>query len=97
MAIAQQANVMFLAWYVYDASGTPVWYVASSCAVSGSGCAGTLYRTTGPQLGPAFDPTKVQVFVAGAVTLSFTDADHGVLSYTVDGVAGSKAITRQLF
>jgi len=97
MAITQQASVMFLAWYVYDSSGKPVWYVASNCAVSDSGCTGTLYRTTGPAFGPAFDPTKIQVFSVGSVTLSFSDANQGTLSYTVNGVSGTKNITRQLF
>ncbi len=97
MAIAEQGSVMFLAWYVYDSSGKPVWYVASDCAVSGNGCSGTLYRTTGPAFGPAFDPTKVQVFTAGTVTLSFSDSSNGTLSYTVNGIAGTKSITRQTF
>ena len=97
MAIAQQASVMFLAWYVYDGSGKPMWYVASNCAVSGNGCSGTLYRTTGPAFGPTFDPGSIQVFTVGGVSLTFSDADHGTLSYTVDGVSGTKSITRQLF
>jgi hypothetical protein len=97
MAIAQQGSVMFLAWYVYDAAGKPVWYVASGCAVSGNGCSGALYRTTGPAFGPSFDSTRIQVFTAGTVTLTFNDASTGTLSYTVNGVSGTKAITRQLF
>jgi len=97
MAIAQQGSVMFLAWYVYDSSGKPRWYVASNCAVTGATCSGTLYRTTGPVFGPTFDSTKIQVFTVGSVTLTFGDADHGTLSYTVDGVSGTKTITRQIF
>jgi hypothetical protein len=33
----------------------------------------------------------------GSATLTFSDANNGTLSYTVNGVSGSKAITRQLF
>lgn len=97
MAIAQQASVMFLAWYVYDSAGKPMWYVASNCTVSGTGCTGTLYRTTGPAFGPTFDSTQVHVFAVGSVTLDFSDPNNGTLSYMVDGVSGTKAITRQLF
>jgi len=97
MAITQQASLMFLAWYVYDSSGKPMWYVSSNCAVTGSGCTGKLYRTTGPALAPTFDSSKIQVFTVGSVTLTFSDADHGTLSYTVDGVSGTKSITRQVF
>ena len=98
-AITQYASQMFLAWYVYDAGGKPVWYVASNCALTadGDGCSGTLYRTTGPAFGPTFNPASVQVFEAGTVSLQFSDGNNGRLSYTVGGVASSKAITRQLF
>ncbi|HXZ49192.1 MAG TPA: hypothetical protein VEG27_09230 [Usitatibacter sp.] len=97
LAMAQQYGVIFLAWYVYDASGKPVWYVASDCVVSGSSCSGTLYRTTGPPFGPTFDSTQIKVFEAGSVLVSFIDANNAVLSYTVDGVSATKTITRQVF
>ena len=98
-AITQYGNQMFLAWYVYDGAGKPVWYVASNCAlnVEGTGCSGTLYRTTGPALGPTFNPAQVQVFTSGTMSLEFTDGNNGRLSYTVSGATSSKAITRQLF
>ena len=97
MAITQQFGNIFLAWYVYDSSGKPFWYVAPSCAVSGSSCLGTLYRTTGPPFGPPLDPTKVQPFAVGSAIVSFVDANNAVLSYTVDGVSATKVIQRQLF
>ena len=87
---------------MYDNSGFPTWLVASDCVVnaSGNGCSGTLYRTLGPP-GPAasltFDPARVSVSVAGHIDVAFTDRDNGIVTYTVDGVAGAKAITRQLF
>ena len=43
------------------------------------------------------DPAQVQVFPVGSVTLTFSDGNNGTLSYLVDGVSGSKTITRQLF
>lgn len=97
LSVTHQSGVMFLAWYVYDAAGRPMWYVASNCAVSGSGCAGTLYRTRGPAFGSTFDPAQVRAFEAGSVSLAFTDPNTGILTYTVDGVTASKALTRQLF
>jgi hypothetical protein len=97
MAISHQFGIMFLAWFVYDAGGNPTWYVASSCVVSGNGCSGTLYRTTGPPFGPTFDPNAVHAFSVGTVSLSFTDANDATLSYTVDGVRATKVIARQTF
>ncbi|HUL94686.1 MAG TPA: hypothetical protein VLT89_01685 [Usitatibacter sp.] len=97
LAITQQYANIFLAWYVYDANGKPVWYVASNCVVSGSSCSGTLYRTTGPVFATSFDPTQVQVFTVGSAIVSFVDANNAVLSYIVDGVPATKTITRQIF
>ena len=99
IAVTQQFRVMFLAWYVYGPSGNPIWYVASNCAVNaaGDGCTGAVYRTTGPPFGPVFTPGAINVTEVGSATLSFSDGNNGVLSYVVDGVSGSKSITRQLF
>jgi len=99
LMVTHQFGVMFLAWYVYDGAGKPVWYVASNCNVNASqtGCSGTLYRTTGPAFGPTFNSSQVRVFDAGTVSLSFSDANNGTLSYTVNGASASKAITRQVF
>jgi lysyl endopeptidase len=99
LSVTHQGRVMFLAWYVYDSGGNPVWYVASNCVVNatGSGCSGALYRTSGPAFGATFDPNSVRATEAGTVSLSFQDGNNGLLGYTVDGQSGTKAITRQLF
>ncbi|HYC38454.1 MAG TPA: YncE family protein [Usitatibacter sp.] len=99
MAITQQFQTMFLAWFVYNSAGQPVWYVVSDCAVTagGNGCSGSVFRTTGPPFGPTFNPSLISVFPAGSATLTFSDANNGTLSFTVDGVSGSKSITRQVF
>lgn len=99
LGVTQQHSVMFLAWYVYDNSGRPIWYAAPDCRViaSGNSCSGPLYRTSGPVLGATFNPGQVQTSIAGAVSLDFSGPNNGVLSYTVGGVTASKSITRQLF
>ena len=97
LLISHEYGVMFLAWFVYDSNGKPVWYVVSDCVVAGSGCTGTVYRTTGPPLGPSFNPSLVQVFSAGTATVTFSDPNNGVLTWTVNGASESKIITRQLF
>ncbi|MEP7070207.1 MAG: YncE family protein [Usitatibacter sp.] len=99
LAITQQYNIMFLAWYVYDGNGQPTWFVVPNCAVnnSGMGCVGDAYRTTGPPFGPTFDPAQVQVFGAGKMFLNFTDANNGQIDYNNDTLFVSKRITRQIF
>jgi hypothetical protein len=97
MVITQQYGVMFLAWYVYDGSGNPVWYVAPDCVVSGSSCSGTAYSTTGPPLGPSFDPNAVHATPVGTISIGFSDANNASINYTINGVSGTKNITRQTF
>ena len=97
MAISHQYGDIFLAWYVYDANGKPMWYVASNCVVSGSSCSGTLYRTTSAPFGPTYDANLFKVFTAGSAIVSFVDANNAVLSYTVDNVTATKTIARQIF
>jgi len=97
IAMAQQNANIFLAWYVYDNTGKPVWYVASNCTVNGSSCSGVLYSTKGPAFGPTFPPNQIQVITAGSVIVSFVDANNAVLSYTVGNVTATKTITRQIF
>ena len=99
MAITQQYNIMFLAWFVYDASGKPVWYVAPDCVVpaSGNGCSGDLFQVTGPPFATTFDPLKIQASKVGTVAVTFTDPNNGAINYTVNGTTSSKTITRQVF
>jgi YVTN family beta-propeller protein len=102
LGVTHQYGVMFLAWFVYDAAGQPVWYAASNCAViaSGNGCTGSVYRTSGPRgpvSGARYDPAPFTVKEAGTVSVSFSDPSSGMISYTVDGVSGIKPLTRQSF
>jgi YVTN family beta-propeller protein len=98
VALTQQYGMIFAAWYGYDSTGNAVWYVASSCPVAGSGCTGDLYQVTGgsPLTGTWNGANKVTAKV-GTVTFTFTDASNGTMSYSINGVAGSRNITRQGF
>jgi hypothetical protein len=97
MAMSHQYGTIFLAWYVYDSSAKPTWYVASDCVVRQSTCLGTVYRTTGPPLGPTFNPSSVTVFPVGNIVAIFGDANNAALAYSIDGVAATKVIKRQRF
>jgi hypothetical protein len=96
MAVAQQFDKMFLAWFVYDSAGKPTWYVGPDCTVTGNSCAGSLYSTTGPPFGPTFvGPTPATL--VGTVKLDFTGPNDGAITFTVNGVSGVKPIQRQVF
>jgi N-acetylmuramoyl-L-alanine amidase len=102
ISLTHQAGVIFATWFAYDTSGAPVWYVASNCALTGTGinasCAGDLYRVNGgspltqPWAGAARVVTRV-----GDINIAFADASNAVMRYTIDGVAASRSITRQAF
>ncbi len=97
VSLTQQFDTIFAAWYTYDAAGNPVWYVATNCPVRGAGCTGTLYRVTGgTPLTAAWKPITPPTAV-GEVTFAFTDVASGTMNYTINGVAASRVITRQVY
>ena len=98
MSVTQHAGMIFVAIYTYDAAGQPAWYVMSSCPLAGSGCSGTLYKVVGGSAPAApWNGSRLQVSTVGSGTLSFADANNGSFSFSINGVANTKAITRQLF
>lgn len=97
-ALTQQYGMIFVAVFTYDASRKPIWYFASSCPVSGNGCTGALYSAKGgkPLSAPwgGASPTVTQV---GTVTLAFSDANTGTMTYSINGTNGSRSIVRNVF
>lgn len=91
------SNTIFAAWFTYDDSGNPKWYVASDCQLVGDYCYGTLYETHGPPFSQQFDPSRVAVIPVGTVSFTFTSFGTAVMTYDVDGVMATKHITRQPF
>jgi len=101
MSISQHtpSNIQFNAFYVYEANRNPTWYVMSGGTWNANFTAftGLLYRPSGPPL-PDFDTTKVVVGASvGTATLTFTSASTMTVSYTINGVSGTKSMVRQPF
>ena len=99
VAINQQYRTLFSVWYTYDPSGRTVWYVVPGGAWTAANTfSGTAYRTTSSAwLGAPYNPGALQLNPVGAITFTFHDRDNATMTYTVDGVSQSKAITRQPF
>ena len=98
IALTQQSNTIFAAWYAYNAQGNAIWYVASNCAVAGSVCSGSLYRVAGgspPTV--AWNGANLAVSAVGTININFADSANAVMNYSIDGVAGRRNITRQPF
>jgi hypothetical protein len=97
--IEHPSGVLFCVIYAYDAGGQPTWYVmpGGSWNADRTSITGQVYSPRGAPYS-AYDAAK---FVPGApvgnVTLAFIDLNNATLDYTIAGVPGHKAITRQPF
>ncbi len=66
--------------------------------MAANGCTGPLYKATGGSPPTVAWTGAHQVnSEVGTLTLAFTDANTGTLSYTLNGASGSKAIARSVF
>jgi hypothetical protein len=101
--ITQQGNVIFAAWFTYDATGRGMWVVGPRMErTTGNTFAGPLFRTTGPAFNAVpWNPAGVTALPVGNATLSFTDANSGSFAYTITSanpaIQQTKTITRQVF
>ena len=98
ISLTQQSNIIFAAWYTYDNFGKPIWYVAPNCQMFNPGsCSSTLYQVTGGEaLYTPWNGTD-SVLAVGNVTFVFSNAATATMNYDINGVASSRAITRQVF
>jgi hypothetical protein len=96
-----QGGTLFGTLFTYDASRAPLWLVMSGGVMQPDGISytGDLYRTTGPAFNAnPFTPIGAEnVTQVGTMSVSFSDANVGTLTYTVNGVSVSKVIQRQVY
>ena len=102
LAIHQSAtDQMMVVWYVYDAQGDPIWYVAPGGTWKGRYgnpfWEGTVYRTKVPPSLPAFDPSSVERTAVGKVGLEFLGAEWALLEYEIDGNSFIEQIRKMQF
>jgi hypothetical protein len=95
VSVTHQYGKMFVALYVYDNSGAPVWYSASDCSVAASGCTGSLYKVTGGTAPTApWSATNLVLGSVGSIDLKFSDVNTGSLAFTINGASAAKNIAR---
>ncbi len=95
-----QGNILFATLFTYDTDGSGMWLVMSYGPRQPDGSyLGNLYRTTGPAFNAApFTPiTAADITKVGSMRLTFSTINSAILTYDVNGVNVSKAITRQAF
>lgn len=88
---------VFGVMYTYEAPNRPLWLVIPGGTWTSSMVfTGSVYRVIGP-LASNFDPTRVNPVPVGQATLTFSDQDHAVFSFTMNGATVTKNISRQPF
>jgi hypothetical protein len=96
--LTEQSNIVFGTWFTYDFDGTPLWLPVTANNTAPGLYIGTLYRTTGPAFNAVpFDPAAVARTPVGTATFTFGDGANATIAYTVDGIAQTKSITREVF
>ncbi|HZI82813.1 MAG TPA: NBR1-Ig-like domain-containing protein [Casimicrobiaceae bacterium] len=101
--LAHQGNVIFATWFTYDSTGKGWWLsmTASPTTLTTAPAAtysGTLLQSSGPPFDSVpFNPSLVRSVAAGTATLTFTDANNGTFTYTINGATQTKNITREVF
>lgn len=98
MSITQHNAMIFAALYTYDQADQPTWYVMSRCPIAVISCTGEIYKVTGgTQPVVPWSGSGKLVSSVGSGTLTFADANNATFNYILEGVAGTKSITRQIF
>ena len=97
--IAHQGDILFVAWFTYAADGSAQWLFGSNVKRQADGSyAGELYRATGTPFAQINgQPSLLSAPVVGNISFRFNDGEQGVMTYSVEGVSGSKNIVRQVF
>jgi hypothetical protein len=99
---AHQGDSIFASWFTYDLTGKGWWLVMSANKTAPNVYGGAILQGTGPAFDavpfpPLGSPGGAVGTSVGGGVLAFLDANNGLLEYTVNGVAQTKAITRQQF
>jgi len=95
--LAHQGDVIFATLFTYDSAGNDLWLVASSMRMQYDGSfSGALFATSGRSFNaaPWVPIASVQV---GNMTLRFENGNSATLIYSMNGVAVTKSIQRQVF
>jgi len=100
VSVVQHRDTLFSVIYVYDNAGKPTWYVMPGGRWNDdahTGYSGSLYLPHGTPYYAYNAASLAAGSPVGQANIVFIDAEHAVLNYTINGVSGSKSITRQSF
>jgi lysyl endopeptidase len=98
--LTQQDDTIFATLFTYSANGNGLWLVMSAGSKQADGSyLGDLYQTRGPAFdAQPFTPIDASNLTrVGTMRLRFASGTTGTMTYSVNGVNVTKAITRQVF
>ena len=97
MQLVQRNGLIFATLYVFSPAGTPTWYVAAMTPQPVPFTwSGDLFGSTGPWLGTVpFNPQLVAGSKVGTMSWTMNTVETGTLTYSVNGIAVQKHLTRQ--
>jgi hypothetical protein len=100
--VNHQGSKVFATLFTYDATGRALWLHMSDGSLQPDGATftGTLYRTTGPAFNAVpFAPFAFPANYAtvGTMSITFTSASTGTLTYSVNGAVVNKSIVAYVF
>jgi hypothetical protein len=91
-------DALVAVWHTHDVDGSDMWLeLKDGHWVDGLTFTGSLHRLKGTAFSLPNDPSLFSDTVVGSATLTFTDNANGTFAYTMNGVSGSKSITRLTF
>lgn len=95
LSIMEQGNTLVAGWYFFDAGGNPTWLIMPGCTwnPNRTACSGNLQRSTASWFGN-YRADNLVSRIVGTASFTFSSADAGRFDFTVDGVSGSKVISR---
>jgi len=95
---AHQGDTIVATWFTFGLDGKPLWLVVSAPKTADKVYSGKLFTGTGPAFNVLpFDSKKVVATEVGTATFTFADDSNAAFAYTLNGVAQSKQITREVF
>lgn len=103
VSITQHGLKQFIVLYVYDGSGKPVFYAMPDGTWNAQQTAftGALYQPTSSPFSAydasLFRPGGATNGAVGTATVTYTSASAARLDYTINGVSGTKQISRMAF
>lgn len=96
ISIFTRGDNLFAVWFVYDRAGNPSWYsLQGGTWLSPTQYTGRIFKTSANAMAGVDVLTKTTASEVGTGTITFNTYDQAVFSFTLNGIAGSKTISRQ--